>query len=167
MVMENKKTKKVGAILLAVLVVLLVAFVGVRNFVVDWYTVSGGSMSPTYHDGQVVFGKKIGNANRFDVVILDGETLVGEDLIIKRVVAFEGEEVWTENGVLFICSDGVTSSYPDEEYGKGKVGLVPKQIKRQTVPQGCVYVLGDNRQDSIDSRAFGAVPVDMIEAIVF
>ena len=167
MVMENKKTKKVGTILLAVLVVLLVAFVGVRNFVVDWYTVSGGSMSPTYHDGQVVFGKKIGNANRFDVVILDGETLVGEDLIIKRVIAFEGEEVWTENGVLFVCADGITSSYPDEEYGNGKVGLVPKEIKRQTVPQGCVYVLGDNRGSSIDSRSFGAVSVDMIEAIVF
>jgi len=164
--MKNKKTKSVGTIILSLLVVLIVAFIGVRTFLVDWYTVSGGSMNPTYHDGQIVFGKKIGNADRFDVVIIDGETLVGEDLIIKRVIAFEGEEVWTENGVLFVCSNGVTSSYANEEYGNGQVGLVPKDIKRQTVPDGCVYVLGDNRQDSIDSRAFGAVSVDMIKAIV-
>ena len=164
--MEKVKTKKAGTILIAVFVVLLVVFVGIRTFVIDWYTVSGGSMTPTYHDGQIVFGKKIGNANRFDVVIIEGEALVGEGLIIKRVIAFGGEQVWTENGVLFVCSDGVTTSYPNEEYGNGEVGLVPKDIKKQTVPQGCVYVLGDNRQDSIDSRAFGAVSVDMIEAIV-
>ena len=165
--MKNKKQKNAGTIFLAVLVVLLMAFVGMRTFVLDWYTISGGSMMPTYHDGQIVFGKKIGDANRFDVVVIDGETLVGEDLIIKRIIAFEGEEVWTENGVLFVCSNGVETAYPDEEYGNGKVGLVPKDIKRQKVPQGCVYVLGDNRGSSIDSRTFGAVPVDMIEAIVF
>ncbi|MBR2303255.1 MAG: signal peptidase I [Clostridia bacterium] len=165
--MENKKTKKTGTILIVVLASLLFLFVGIRTYFIDWYTVSGGSMLPTYTEGQIVFAHKVGNADRFDVVIIEGETLVGQDLIIKRIVAFEGEEVWTEKGVLFVCSNGVTTSYANEEYGKGQVGLVPKEIKRQTVPQGHVFVLGDNRQDSIDSRTFGAVPVDMIEAIVF
>ena len=164
--MKKQKSKKIGNIVIVVLAVLLVSFVCVRSFWIDWYTVSGDSMHPTYHDGQIVFGNKTKQPQRFDVVIVQADDLVGEDLIIKRVVAFEGEKVWTEQGVLCIESNGQTQRYDSEDYGGGVLEHVPAKIKRTTVPQGCVYLLGDNRVTSIDSRTFGAVSADMIEAVV-
>ena len=162
-----KKQNKLLGTMLCVLVVLMIVFVGVRAFFIDWYTVSGDSMTPTYQDGQVVFGHKVGSADRFDVVIVKADDLVGEKRIIKRVVAFEGEEVWTQNGVLHVLSNGELLSFENEDYGKGIIAKMPVEIKRQVVPQGCVFVLGDNRVSSLDSRFFGAVSVDLIEAVVF
>ena len=165
--MKKQKQYKIGGIVIGALVVLMALFVGVRTFFIDWYSISGGSMNPTYQDGQVVFAHKIGQAQRFDVVIIKSKDLVGEELIIKRVIAFEGEQVWSQNGVLFVMSNGQEQSFDVEDYGGGQLEKLPHAIKKQTVPQGCVYVLGDNRLDSIDSRTFGAVSVDLIEAVVF
>ena len=165
--MKKQKQNKLFGLVIGIFVILMVLFVGIRTFFIDWYNVYGNSMMPTYKNGQVVFAHKIGQAERFDVVIIKADDLVGEELIIKRVVAFEGEEVWTQNGVLHILSDGEELTFENENYGGGDIAKIPTEIKRQVVPQGCVYVLGDNRLTSADSRAFGAVSVDLIEAIVF
>ena len=165
--MKKQKSKRIGNIVIAVLAVLLVSFVCVRSFWIDWYTVSGDSMHPTYHDGQIVFGNKTKQPQRFDVVIVQADDLVGEDLVIKRVVAFEGEKVWSENGVLFVESNGQVQSFDTEDYGGGMLEKIPAEITKTTVSQGCVYLLGDNRDTSIDSRALGEVSVDRIEAVVF
>ena len=165
--MERQKQNKLFGLLIGIFVVVLVLFAGMRMFFIDWYNVSGGSMMPTYQDGQLVFAHKVGQAKRFDVVIIKADDLVGEELIIKRVVAFEGEEVWTQEGVLHVLSNGEEMTFENENYGGGDIAKTPTEIKRQVVPQGCVYVLGDNRTTSADSRVFGAVSIDLIEAVVF
>ena len=166
-VMKKQKQGKVFTWILAILVVLMALFVGVRTFFIDWYNVSGNSMMPTYKSGQLVFAHKVGQAERLDAVIIKAGTVSGDMLIIKRVVAFEGEEVWSQNGVLHVLSDGKEIVFENENYGGGDLAKIPTEIKRQVVPQGCVYVLGDNRLTSVDSRMFGAVSVDLIEAVVF
>ena len=164
--MKKQKQNSLLGIILSVLIALMLLFVGIRTFFIDWYNVSGGSMLPTYEHGQLVLGRKVGGAQRFDVVIIKADSLVGQERIIKRVVAFEGEEVWSQNGVLCVSSNGQTMTFENEDYGGGDIGKLKVEIKRQVIPQGCVYVLGDNRLTSVDSRTFGAISTDLIEAVV-
>ena len=164
--MKKQKQNSLLGIVLSVLIAIMLLFVGVRMFFIDWYNVSGGSMLPTYEHGQLVLGRKVGDPQRFDVVIINAKSLIGQERVIKRVVAFEGEEVWSQDGVLYVSSNGQTMVFENENYGGGDIGKLKVEIKRQVIPQGCVYVLGDNRLTSVDSRTFGPISTDLIEAVV-
>ena len=77
-----------------------------------------------------------------------------ETLAVKRVVALGGQTVALEDGVLQV--DGIPQPEPELDHrGVDSVYFGPV-----TVPVGSVFVLGDNRGESIDSRAYGAIPVD-------
>jgi len=166
--MAEIKTKKMFSGILIALTVVLAIFCVCRIFFIDWYTISGSSMYPTYKDGQTVFALKIGEAKRFDAVVVDSTDLGldGMDTIFKRVVAVEGDEIWSEDGVLVVFYDGEEHRFDNEKYGGGELSKIPLDIPRQTVPEGCVFLLGDNRQTSIDSRFFGCVEKERIIAVV-
>jgi signal peptidase I len=141
----------VAAVALGVLVVL-------RTFVVGWHTVRADSMAPTVSDGDHVVvdraGWRLDGLVRGDVVVLrspaDGTALV------KRVVALAGDEVRIEDAVLVIDGEAVEEPYVDLEKVDGTFfGPV-------TVPAGHVFVLGDNRFGSVDSREFGPVRLDAV-----
>lgn len=135
-----------------VMAVVLVAIV--FTFVARVITVDGISMEPTYHDGdRVLVTKLAGPAQQGDVVIIVNAL---DDPIIKRVIATEGQtvdfdpelgEVLVDGeplpGSVFGAEDGITF-VPDQP---GQVLEFPK-----TVPEGCVFVLGDHRDRSTDSR---------------
>ena len=132
------------------------------TFVVRVITVTGGSMQPTYHDGDRVLVSTLGDPPVQGDVVIVINTL--EDPIIKRVIATEGQTVDfdpvqqevvvdgnTIPGVRFGIENGITGV----QYVPGRYLVFP-----QTVPEGCVFVLGDNRQFSTDSRF---VEVGMID----
>jgi signal peptidase I len=84
-------------------------------------------------------------------------------LIAKRVMAFPGETVQVEDGACLV--DGVEHPLPDEAAGVryvpgGHLRPTPEGNSRFTVPEGAVFVLGDDSRDSWDSRYFGALPED-------
>lgn len=173
--LEYEKQNTWAIKLLTVLTVILAAFCLVKIFIADVYTVEGGSMLPTYQSGEQVFARKVGGTNRFDTVIIknaeDYMTLAGQggrgtQRLFKRVVAVAGDEIWSEDGVLCLCFDGTTYRYYTENYGGGALAKMMWQIPRQKVPSGKIFVLGDNRTDSIDSRNFGFVDVKDVEAVV-
>lgn len=123
----------------------------VLAFAITFYTtsstvqVSGVSMLPTFKDGQRVFVSRaywaIGGIHDGDVVVIRDDGPTG--YIIKRVHRMAGELVeWRYQ------PENTPVSYP------------PKDSYR--VPEGTVYVLGDNRDQSEDSRKFGPVPLDKI-----
>lgn len=169
-----RKTKgKFWSRALTALVALLLLLCVCKIFFIDIYSVTGASMSPTYADGQKVFARKVGGAGRFDAVIIraenykEGGALPDDaDRLFKRVVAVAGDVIWTEDGVLCLTYDGETHKLENENYGGGRLEPMLVGIEKTTVPDGYVYVLGDNRNNSADSRVIGLVAAGDIEAVV-
>ncbi|MEI7619438.1 MAG: signal peptidase I [Actinomycetota bacterium] len=150
----EKKRRPFWRPLLAIVVVLL----GVRSFLVETVTVHGSSMSPGIRDGDVLVVDRLTYRFRDP---RPGEVVVTTDpvdgkLIVKRVVAVGGQNAGIEDGHLMV--DGLIF---DEAY-VNNAGMAGYYFGPNPVPQGEVLLLGDDRDLSVDSRAFGTVSVDSI-----
>ncbi len=136
-------------------IVMAVVLVAVAfTFVARVITVDGVSMEPTYYNGdRVLVTKLAGQARQGDVVIVVGAL---EEPIIKRVVATEGQTVDfdPEMGEVTVDGQPLPGSVFGIEDGITFVPDLPGMVMEfpQTVPEGCVFVLGDNRDNSTDSR---------------
>lgn len=120
--------------------------------------VKGNSMSPTLKDGQnVIILKSNKNIKRNDIVFIHSDEL--EEDIVKRVIAVENDVVEIKGTEVYVNSEKVDDSYTekhtDEQY-----------IKPMKIPEGCIYVLGDNRDDSTDSRVLGPIDLEDVFAKV-
>lgn len=147
---------KLRPVLVAIAVVGLVAL-GLR-FVAEPMRVSSDSMSPTFTTGDEVLVQKLGAHARRpssgDVVVV--RSPASGDLMIKRVAALGGQTVGIADGVLKVDGKPVPEPYVDRAQVDGTYfGPV-------RVPQDTVFLLGDHRLGSVDSRSFGPVPVRSI-----
>lgn len=138
------------------LVVVLVAVVLVFTFFLGKVRVDGESMENTLHDNdQLIISSYNYIPKAGDIVIVsrdvkndvDSLKVQSNQPIVKRVVAVEGQKVKIEDGYLYV--DGVKQ---DETYTKDGITDNKGFYGEHTVPDGCVFVLGDNRLDSHDSR---------------
>jgi len=142
-------------------IALLVAFL-VRTFVLAHFVVDGTSMSTTLHDGDRVFVNKLSyrlhDPNRGDVVVLHELNGTSERDLIKRVVGLPGETVEVRNCEVFIDGRRLQEPYLDPEV------VVPGNCGGDTpatdVPEDHVFVMGDNRAGSLDSRNLGPIDED-------
>ena len=165
---ERRTPKKKGGGAIEYLVILLVSFAlvfgFVRPFVVEAFWIPSGSMIPTLEINDRVLVNKF--IYRFtepkpgDVVVFSSVDDRNTDLI-KRVVAVAGDRVSVRTGRLFI--DGkpqrepfTNKKFPDRSFSAPI-----------TVPKGHVFVMGDNRSNSSDSRVFGPLPKENIEGEAF
>ncbi len=167
-------------------VVLLFSF---RSSVADWYYVPTGSMEPTIYVGdRVIVDKsaytleipftdvvlaKTGAVNRGDIVIINSHA--ADTRLIKRVVAVEGDTVRLEENRLSINGEKASveakgsSLFLENILGHTRtIALNPlpspaKSFNSVTVPKGHVLALGDNRNNSVDSRYYGFIPVEEIQ----
>lgn len=133
-------------------VLLFVCFVGV--------SIGNNAMAPTLQTGDMVLvdrvGKHVRRPRRTDLVAFFGPD--GE-LLIRRVIGLEGEKVSCQEGFIYI--DGV---YLLEESAYAPVQ--GENFVSDTVPDGCVFVLSDDRQYGLDSRSLGCVSVGDIVGFV-
>ena len=151
-------------------IALLVAFV-VRTFVLAHFVVDGESMMTTLHDGDRVFVNKLSyrlhDPNRGDVVVLhEMHTGVAERDLIKRVIALEGETIEMRNCEVRIDGEVLEEPYLDP-VEIGPENLCGGDFGPEVVPEDHVFVMGDNRDGSQDSRAIQAVSEDDIVGRAF
>ena len=118
--------------------------------------VDGYSMEPTLQTGEFVIVNKIsyrlGLPNRADIVVFRFPPNPDQEYI-KRVIGLPGEEIAIRDGQVF-----VNGTILDESYIKSP----PAYIGKWTVPDNSIFVLGDNRNNSSDSRNWGAVGMEYV-----
>lgn len=89
---------------------------------------------------------------------------IGKTSYIKRVIGLPGEHVTIENGKVYINGTELEENYLQENVITTSLEGVYTDI---TVPKDCVFVMGDNRSQSTDSRRFGCIPLEKIESKVW
>lgn len=145
--------------LIAIVVAAFVLALLVQQFLVKPFAIPSPSMEPTLVQGDRVLVNRLvyhfRSPETGDVIVFHPPGNLGSDPFIKRVVAVGGDSVAVHDGMLWV--NGVALS---EEYIKELpiVGDFPET----TVPQGYVWAMGDNRNNSGDSRVFGPVNEDAI-----
>ncbi len=137
----------------------------IRIFVASLYVVPSASMEDTILVGDKVFAEKLSyrfsEPERGDVVIfIDPED--PERFLVKRCIALEGETVDLIDGEVYI--DGELLEEEEYTLGKPTYQLTSKISFPYKVPEGKIWVMGDNRTNSSDSRVFGAIPLDSLVA---
>lgn len=131
------------------LVLALIACVLLFVFVARVIDVVGYSMVPTLDDGdKIIITRWAGDYEQGDIVVLRKETL-REEPIVKRVIAVEGQTVDIDFTLGIVYVDGVAL---DEPYVNELTYTQEGFEGPITVPEGCVFVMGDNRNNSTDSR---------------
>ena len=136
-----------------------------RNNVVTSGRGIGDSMEPTLSDGDRVLLKV--NPNRLergDIVCLDMPQF--DSLIGKRLVAFGGESVEIRGGRVLVNGNPLISGRFSEfhTYSDSTTSFAHENVP-YTVPAGNIFVLGDNPHHSLDSRNFGAVPIEQVVGV--
>ena len=135
-------------------------------FVGKPFTVSGQSMYPTLHDSDRMFMSKLGDIERFDIVVLQAPDQDKE--YIKRVIGIPGDTIEVKDGKLYINGQVVDQPFINTELLLNKTVYIDDFTLQELtgelkVPEGKYFVMGDNRGVSKDSRMIGFIERSAIE----
>ena len=161
-----------------VLVVALVIAITVRSLILQQFYISGPSMESTmYQDNRVLVNKlsyRLHDIHRGDVVVFDRVTVDGEivqhDDLIKRVIALAGETISIKDCQVFIDGKLLEESYLND-YDLAESELEDRcrvpAMDDLVVPKNQLFVMGDNRPQSFDSRMFGPIEQSLVVGRAF
>ena len=145
------------SIIAAIVIVVLLL-----TFVFRLINIKGSSMENTLFDSdKVIITNFMYEPEVGDIVVIPEDNAYHSEPIIKRIIALEGQEVYIDYTTGDVYVDGILleENYTSSEIGKGYNNETDLTVK---VGEGEVFVLGDNRAVSYDSRAFGCVKADDI-----
>lgn len=156
-----------------VIAIALIVAMLVRLFLLQQFYISGPSMETTmFSDNRVLVSKlayKIGDIDRGDVVVFDRATMNGSQIehddLIKRVIGLGGESIEIRDCSVYIDGTKLDEPYlPSRDIGlanlSDRCGVVSMPLT--TIENDEVFLVGDNRPQSFDSRMFGPIKKDLI-----
>lgn len=144
-------------------------FIIIRVFFFSNYVVEGESMMPTLQDGNKLvvnkIGYKVNDFNHFDVIVFHANE---EDDYVKRVIGIPGDKIEYKDDHLYINGKKYPEHFLDSYRNQVAAGRLTGDFTlseitgEETVPEGMLFVLGDNRLASWDSRHFGFISIDNV-----
>ncbi|PLT30719.1 signal peptidase I [Peribacillus deserti] len=170
--MERNLSKEIISWIKSILLAAAIAFI-CRQFLFSPVTVYGESMSPTFEDKNKIIVTKVSKIQHFDNVVFHAPD--AEENYIKRVIGLPGDSVEVRDDVLYINGKKYKEPYLDENKKKVSPDVkltgnfkLEELTGKSRVPAGCLFVMGDNRLNSSDSRRFGFIKTDsVIGEVVF
>ncbi|MGG4264366.1 signal peptidase I, partial [Peribacillus simplex] len=130
--------------------------------------VDGESMMPTLENHERIilnkFGTKINDINRFDIIVFQ---VTKEKDYIKRVIGLPGDHIEYRNDTLYINGEKYEESYLTKYKKKNQPLTFDFKVEDYTgenvVPENELFVMGDNRQNTTDSRQIGTISIDKVK----
>ncbi len=148
--------EKVRVILPYIIIIVTVLFI--KAFIVTPIKVNGESMQPTLHEGDIMILNEtayyFSEPKRFDIVVVN----MPNEYLIKRVIGLPGEHIEYIDNILYVDGKKVKENF---KHGKTENFNIEK-LGSTTIPDNCYLVLGDNRENSLDSRELGFIKEEQL-----
>ena len=187
---KNKIVREIVSWTCTILVALFLA-IFINTYVIRISNVDGDSMLQTYHSGETVYISRLpyifGDIERNDIVVFDSTrehrtffteikeafkyNVISYNLFgveqpkkyhIKRIIAIEGDTIKVNEEGVFVNGKLLDEPYVNPNFEPNYSGVSDELKEGVVVPKDCVFVMGDNRNQSRDSRRDGFVPEDSI-----
>lgn len=131
-------------------IIIILVVVLIRTFVVTPVKVDGSSMVPNLNDGDLLILNKLDkNYERFDIVVVN----YNNTKLVKRVIGLPGEHVEYKDNKLYVNGKVIKEKFIDTETKDFTVDY----LGYNKIPKNYYFVVGDNRQNSMDSRMIGLI----------
>lgn len=132
-------------------VIILVAVILFRTFIATPVIVNGPSMQETLHTNDILILRRTSKINRYDIVVANHNG----DKLIKRVMGIPGDKIKCVSGIIYVNNEEVSN------YGYG----TSFDFAQVILGENEYFLIGDNREDSLDSRYFGPVEKSNISGV--
>lgn len=134
---------------------IIIGVVLVRSFIVTPVRVDGASMMPTLKNNDILLLNKMDRSyQRFDIVVIE----YNNTRLVKRIIGLPGDMIEYKNNKLY-----VNGKYVKEEFLSAQTDdFTIRYLGENKVPKDCYFVMGDNRENSMDSRMIGFIPKKQI-----